>query len=186
MFVSPAFSTPTRPMTAPQPSPFTPHTNFNKVALIASPAQQQRQGVSSKTLEAMQKTWGVLLEEIKDSQLLGYMPCFGEGFNVSLRSLVLQGKIDALQGLLDLLDGYVHFLRNAADQSSLSHVFDEWVPPQEGIKPKDRYAPLNQFIEERETSTFNSLDLAKGFETLSSQVEATLKDLTTRQNALLQ
>ena len=47
MFVSPAFSTPTRPMTSPQPSPFTPHTNFNKVSLSASSAQQQRQGLQT-------------------------------------------------------------------------------------------------------------------------------------------
>jgi hypothetical protein len=64
--------------------------------------------------------------------------------------------------------------------------FDECVPPQDGIKPEVRYAPLNQFIEERKNEGFRSLDLAERFKTLSSQVEATLKDLTTRQNALLQ
>ena len=112
MFVSTAFSTPTRPMTSPQPSPFTPPTNFNKVTLSASSAQQQRQGVSSKTLEALQKGWGVLSGEIKDSQLLGYMPFLGEGFDVGLRRLVLQGKIATVRGLYDYIRGCHDFLHN--------------------------------------------------------------------------
>ena len=134
----------------------------------------------------------VLLEEINDSQLLGDMPFFGEGFNVSLRSLVLQGKIATVRGLYDYIRGCHDFLHNggkgignAADQSSLSRFFDVCVPPQDGIKPEVRYAPLDQFIEERKNEGFRSLVLAEGFETLSSQVEATLKDLTTRQEALL-
>ncbi len=193
MFVSPAFSTPTRPMTSPQPSPFTPPTNFNKVTLSDSPAQQQRQGVSSKTLEALQRGWRVLFEEINDSQLLGDMPFFGEGFNVSLRSLVLQGKIATVWGLYDYIQGCHDFLHNggkgignATDESSLLRFFDECVPPQDGIKPEDRYAPLSQFREERKNEGFRSLDLAEGFETLSSQVKATLEDLTTQQKALLE
>ena len=178
-------------MTSPQPSPFTPPTNFNKVALIASPAQQQRQGVSSETLKALKRGWGVLKEEINDSQLLGYMPSF-ESFDVGLRSRVFDGMIDTLEGSLSTIQGYYDFLHNegkgignAADESFLLHFFDQCVPQQERIKPEDRYAPLNQFIEERETPTFNSLDLAEKFQTLANQVKAKLNDLTKRQQALL-
>ncbi len=192
MFTSSTFSTPTRPMTSPQPSPFTPHTNFNKVALSDSPAQQQRQGVSSETLEALERGWRVLKEEINDSQLLGYMPSLGGGFNVSLRSLVLQGKIATVRGLYDYIRGCHDFLHNggkgignAADESSLLRFFDECVPPQDGIKAKDRYAPLEQYIQERKKEGFRSLDLAEKFQTLADQVEAKLTELTKRQQALL-
>jgi hypothetical protein len=171
---------------------FYPPTNFNKVALIASPAQQQRQGVSSETLKALKRGWGVLKEEINDSQLLGYMPSLGGGFDVGLRSRVLGGMIDTLEGWLSTIKGYYGFLHNggqgidnAAHESFLLHLFDQCVPPQDTIKAKDRYAPLSQFREERKNEGFRSLDLAEGFETLSSQVEAKLNDLTTRQKALL-
>jgi hypothetical protein len=71
MFVSPAFSTPTRPMTSPQPSPFTPPTNFNKVALSASTAQQQRQGVSSEKADEIGKALRHLLKSLRGAKDLG-------------------------------------------------------------------------------------------------------------------
>jgi hypothetical protein len=192
MFTSSTLSTPTLRRTAPEPSPFTPKTNFNKVALSASPAQQQRQGVSSETLKALKRGWGVLKEEINDSQLLGYMPSLGGGFDVGLRSRVFDGMIDTLEGSLSTIQGYYDFLHNggkgignAADESFLLHLFDQCVPPQDRIKPEVRYAPLEQYKAEREKEGFSSLDLAEMFQTLANQVEAKLTELTERQNALL-
>jgi hypothetical protein len=192
MFTSSTLSTPTLRRTAPEPSPFTPNTNFNKVALSALPAQQQRQGVSSETAAAMERSLDALFEEINDSQLLGYMTSFGS-FDVGLRSRVFDGMIDTLEGSLSTIQGYYDFLHNggkgignAADESSLLRHFDECVPPQDRIKPEVRYAPLEQYKAERKKEGFRSLVLAERFETLANQVEAKLTELTERQNALLQ
>ena len=70
MFVSPAFSTPTRSMTSPQSSPFTPHTNFNKVSLSVSSAQQQRQGVSPQKAGEMEKAFVHLTESLRGAKAL--------------------------------------------------------------------------------------------------------------------
>jgi hypothetical protein len=167
---------------------FYPPTNFNKVALSASPAQQQRQGVSSKKAAAMEEAWGVLSKEIEGSQLLGDK----SPLDVGLRSRVLGGMIDTLEAFLSYIEGCHDFLHNggigignAADESSLSRRFDECVPPQDGIKAEDRFAPLKQYIQERNKEGFRSLDLAKKFQTLADQVKAKLKELTERQKALL-
>ena len=58
-------------MTAPQPSPFTPNTNFNKVDLSASPAQQQRQGVSSEKADEIGKALRHLLKSLRGAKALG-------------------------------------------------------------------------------------------------------------------
>jgi hypothetical protein len=167
---------------------FYPPTNFNKVALSASPAQQQRQGVSSETLAALERGWGVLKEEINDSQLLRDK----SPLDVGLRSRVFDGTIATLRGFKDYIQGCHDFLHNegqgignAADESFLLHLFDQCVPPQDTIKAEDRYAPLEQYKAERKKEGFSSLDLAETFQTLANQVEAKLNELTKRQNALL-
>ena len=146
-------------------------------------------------MAALERGWGVLKEEINDSQLLGYMPSLGGGFDVGLRSRVFDGMIDTLEGSLSTIQGYYDFLHNvhnegkgignAADESFLLHFFDQCVPPQDKIKAEDRYAPLEQYKAERKKEGFRSLDLAEMFQTLANQVEAKLTELTKRQNALL-
>jgi hypothetical protein len=189
MFVSPAFSTPTRPMTSPQASPFTPKTNFNKVDLSASPAQQQRQGVSSKKAAAMEEAWGVLSKEIEGSQLLQDMP-FHEGLDVGVRLRSLDSMITTLQGLRDSLDGYFNFLDrdgrgiDAIWNINLFRFYEDWTSAERGLEPTDTYDPFLQLIEEREKSTFNSLALAQRFKDLSYNVNAVLRHLTEREKSL--
>jgi hypothetical protein len=71
MFTSSTLLTPTLRRTAPEPSPFTPKTNFNKVALSASPAQQQRQGVSSEKADEIGKAFRHLLKSLRGAKALG-------------------------------------------------------------------------------------------------------------------
>ena len=191
MFVSPAFSTPTRPMTSPQSSPFTPPNNFNKVSLSASSAQQQRQGVSWETFVAQQRGVQVLFEEINDSQLLGYMPCLGEDLDVGVRLRSLDSMIKTLQGLRNLFNRYFEFLYNdengidAIEDSTLYNSYSKWIDTiSRTLTPAEINVPFSQLLKERKKAGFESLLLAQKFQDLATQVDAKLQELTSRHTNL--
>jgi hypothetical protein len=99
MFTSSTLSTPTLRRTAPEPSPFTPKTNFNKVALSASPAQQQRQGVSSEKADEIGKASRHLLKSLRGAKALG----------IEERSAYYKYDLEQLQKWRELITAYLTF-----------------------------------------------------------------------------
>jgi hypothetical protein len=105
MFTSSTLSTPTLRRTAPEPSPFTPKTNFNKVALNASSAQQQRQGVSSEKADEIGKALRHLLKSLRGAKALG----------IEAKSDSYEHGLEQLQKWRELITAYLTFF---SDNSS--------------------------------------------------------------------
>jgi hypothetical protein len=131
----------------------------------------------------MERGWGVLLEEINDSQLLGDMH-LDESLDVGLRLLHLDSTITTLQKLSSLLDGYYNFLDrdgrgiDAIWDINLFHFYEDWTSTERDLEPADMYDPILQLIEERKEPTFDSLALAQRFQQLSIDVCFWIKRLT--------
>jgi hypothetical protein len=168
MFTSSTLSTPTLRRTASEPSPFTPPTNFNKVTLSASPAQQQRQGVSLKKAREIREAFEDLQHYLGRAKQLGLEEKI-DSYEYGLQQLEKwQTLIASYLKFLDLYTKKADDIRSLSDPypelvKSIKKAFD-WLSPEEKaefVGDSNTTVPVYDLSKKMTAPNFHSYELPK-------------------------